>query len=114
MTAMYFIYSLGLGMWLVLGSPFWIYQMLRHGKYRASLAARLGRVPDHIKQPGTRPVIWVHAVSVGEVLAIADVAQELRRGIRIAGWCFRPRLTRARCWPENASEQRTFFIFRST
>ena len=48
MTAMYFIYSLGLGMWLVLGSPFWIYQMLRHGKYRASLAARLGRVPDHI------------------------------------------------------------------
>jgi len=79
MTAMYFIYSLGLGMWLVLGSPFWIYQMLRHGKYRASLAARLGRVPDHVKEPGARPVIWVHAVSVGEVLAIADVAQELRR-----------------------------------
>ncbi len=79
MFAMYFLYSLALIAWLALASPYWLYQMLRHGKYRSSLAARLGRVPDHIKERGTRPVIWIHAVSVGEVLAIAELAQELRR-----------------------------------
>jgi 3-deoxy-D-manno-octulosonic-acid transferase len=79
MTAMYLIYSIGLGAWLLLASPYWMYQMLRHGKYRASLAARLGKVPEHIRHPGTAPVIWVHAVSVGEVLAIAELVEELRR-----------------------------------
>ena len=64
---MYLFYSALLGALLVFGLPFWLFQMLRHGKYRAGLTERLGRVPQRIlAAPGT-PSIWVHAVSVGEV-----------------------------------------------
>lgn len=60
--------------------PYWLFQMVRHGKYRKGLAERLGRVPSRLQLPGAQePVIWLHAVSVGEVLAIAGLVEELRR-----------------------------------
>jgi len=60
--------------------PYWLFQMARHGKYRTGLAERLGRVPRRLPLPGRQePVIWVHAVSVGEVLAVAGLVEELRR-----------------------------------
>ena len=75
---MYLFYSALLGALLVFGLPFWLFQMLRHGKYRAGLTERLGRVPQRIlAAPGT-PSIWVHAVSVGEVLAVAGLVAKLR------------------------------------
>jgi len=39
---MYSLYSALLAVTLVLGSPYWIYEMLRHGKYRKGLKERLG------------------------------------------------------------------------
>ncbi len=66
-----------LGAALVVGLPWWVAQMLRHAKYRAGLRQRLGRVPEHVKQV-TQPVIWMHAVSVGEVLAVTTLVQRLR------------------------------------
>ena len=60
--------------------PYWLFQMARHGKYRKGLAERLGRIPSRLRLPGARePVIWVHAVSVGEVLAVAGLVEELQR-----------------------------------
>ena len=53
--------------------------MARAGKYRAGLRERLGRVPLRICAGEKRGGIWIHAVSVGEVLAIAKLAEELRR-----------------------------------
>ncbi len=54
--------------------------MARHGKYRVGLGERLGRVPERIRAPnGQKRAIWVHAVSVGEVLAVAALVEELRR-----------------------------------
>ena len=52
--------------------------MLRLGKYRSGLAERLGFVPARLKdaQPGS---VWVHAVSVGEVLAVSQLITELRQ-----------------------------------
>src|SRR5260221_4828910 len=65
---------------MLLSLPYWLYKMMRHGKYRAGLAARLGRVPLHlIRTTDSRPVIWVHAVSVGEVLAVGGLVDEMRR-----------------------------------
>ena len=65
---------------MVVSLPYWLFQMARHGKYRAGLAERLGRVPSRIALPGEHErVIWVHAVSVGEVLAVAGLVEELRR-----------------------------------
>jgi 3-deoxy-D-manno-octulosonic-acid transferase len=73
---MYGLYSALLAAMLALGLPYWLFQMARQGKYRAGLGERLGRVPARILAP--EPVIWVHAVSVGEVLAVAGLVAKLR------------------------------------
>jgi 3-deoxy-D-manno-octulosonic-acid transferase len=72
------LYSAAYALLLILTSPFWLLQMLRKGKYRAGLAERLGRMPRRLHIVTDRQSIWVHAVSVGEVLAIAGLARELR------------------------------------
>jgi 3-deoxy-D-manno-octulosonic-acid transferase len=74
---MYFLYSALLAVVLVLGSPYWLFQMLRHGKYRRGLPERLGRAPERIRK-SSKPSIWVHAVSVGEVLAVSELVPALR------------------------------------
>ena len=74
---MYLLYSALLAVVLVLGSPYWLYQMLRHGKYRRGLGQRLGVVPERLSNSG-KPSIWIHAVSVGEVLAVSQLVPALR------------------------------------
>lgn len=74
---MYLVYSVLLLAALLLGSPYWILQMLRHGKYRRGLGERLGIVPQRIRAE-TKPSIWIHAVSVGEVLAVSELVRQLR------------------------------------
>lgn len=60
--------------------PYWLFQMARHGKYSKGLAERLGRIPQRLRLPADQEqVIWVHAVSVGEVLAVAGLVAELQR-----------------------------------
>jgi 3-deoxy-D-manno-octulosonic-acid transferase len=89
MAGVYFLYSLTLTLVLVISLPWWLVQMLRLGKYRAGLRERLGMVPSRIRLAQSDkacglPVIWVHAVSVGEVLAIASLVAALRgRGYRV-------------------------------
>ena len=75
---MYLLYSTLLALALLMSLPYWIVQMLRHGKYRHGLGERLGRVPDHLNSNPFRPAIWIHAVSVGEVLAISGLVEKLR------------------------------------
>jgi 3-deoxy-D-manno-octulosonic-acid transferase len=76
---MYLLYSALLAAGLLVTLPYWLWQMSRHGKYHAGLGQRLGRVPGHLASQPARPVIWVHAVSVGEVLAVSGLVSELRR-----------------------------------
>jgi len=75
---MYVFYSLLLACAALLSLPWWAIQMLRLGKYRSGLAERLGRVPARLNdaQPGS---IWVHAVSVGEVLAVSQLVNDLQK-----------------------------------
>jgi 3-deoxy-D-manno-octulosonic-acid transferase len=84
MAGVYFLYSVTLALLLTITLPWWLVQMLRLGKYRAGLRERLGRVParlglDAQDDGARRPVAWIHAVSVGEVLAIAPLVALLRR-----------------------------------
>jgi len=74
---MYFAYSALLALVLILGSPYWLYQMLRHGKYRTGLHERLGGIPARLDKIA-QPTIWIHAVSVGEVLAVSELVRQLR------------------------------------
>ena len=111
----YSLYSLVLALGMLLSLPYWLYQILRHGKYRSGLVERMGRVPERLiaagadslakpqrnrsaailpavarafpepaegaSRPRSRPdrVIWVHAVSVGEVLAVSGLVEQIRR-----------------------------------
>ena len=77
-VSMYVFYSLLLASAALLSLPWWIIQMLRLGKYRSGLGERLGLVPARLNdaQPGS---IWVHAVSVGEVLAVSQLINELQQ-----------------------------------
>jgi 3-deoxy-D-manno-octulosonic-acid transferase len=77
---MYLIYSALLAAGLLVSLPYWLFQALRHGKYRAGLGERLGRIPRRLISEATRRAIWIHAVSVGEVLAISGLAAELAKG----------------------------------
>lgn len=74
---MYVLYSLLLAAVAILTLPWWLLQMLRLGKYRAGLAERLGFVPARLKDAKAGS-IWVHAVSVGEVLAVSRLITELQ------------------------------------
>jgi 3-deoxy-D-manno-octulosonic-acid transferase len=74
---MYLLYSMLLAMVLLLGLPYWLFEMLRHGKYCYGFGQRLGAVPEQIRNSGQRS-IWVHAVSVGEVLAVSELVRQLR------------------------------------
>jgi len=74
------LYSAALAAGMVVSLPYFLFQMGRHGKYRKGFSERMGRVPARLALPGElEPVIWVHAVSVGEVLAVAGLVDELRQ-----------------------------------
>lgn len=52
----------------VLASPYYFWRMRRRGNWRAGFVQRLGRYDTKLKQAITnRHVLWMHAVSVGEV-----------------------------------------------
>jgi len=76
---MYWLYSALLAAGLVLTLPYWLLQRTRHGKYRAGLSERLGRIPERLRAQPSRPTIWVHAVSVGEVMAVSGLVAQLRQ-----------------------------------
>jgi 3-deoxy-D-manno-octulosonic-acid transferase len=72
------LYSLVVAAVFVLGAPYWLTRMLTSGRYRAGLPERLGRVPAELRALASgRNVVWLHAVSVGEVLAATRLVQEL-------------------------------------
>ena len=76
---MYLFYSALLALGLLVSLPYWLLEMVRHNKYRVGLSERLGRVPQRIVEKPSRKAIWIHAVSVGEVLAISNLVAELHR-----------------------------------
>lgn len=64
---MYLLYSFLLAIGFALLLPKFIIDAVRHGKYLAGLAQRLGFI-EQMNDAG-RPVIWLHCVSVGETKA---------------------------------------------
>lgn len=72
------LYSLALAAVLVAGAPYWLLRMATSGRYRAGLRGRFGRVPADLKAAvAGRRVVWLHAVSVGEVFAATRLVREL-------------------------------------
>jgi 3-deoxy-D-manno-octulosonic-acid transferase len=73
-----FLYSFAWLVALAVGAPFWLWKMATTHKYREGLAERLGRVPAGLAATDARPTIWIHAVSVGEAIAVSGLVRELR------------------------------------
>src|SRR6267378_3567891 len=75
---MHILYSLLLTLLVLISPPWWLFQMVRSGKYRRGLTERLGRAPERLPSPERPGSIWIHAVSVGEVLAITGLVSEMK------------------------------------
>jgi 3-deoxy-D-manno-octulosonic-acid transferase len=74
---LYFVYSVGLALGFALALPYFIWKGRRRGKYFRTFAERMGRLPVYLNVDAERS-IWVHAVSVGEVLAARPLLLALR------------------------------------
>ncbi len=75
---MYFFYSLLAASALVALAPWIAWQAVRHGKYRHRWQERFGALPASLAGTG-RPTLWLHAVSVGEVLSAAPLVAAMRQ-----------------------------------
>lgn len=73
---MYFIYGVLLSIAFLILLPRFLFDAFRHGKYVAGFKERLGNVKP-ILNP-TTPLIWIHAVSVGEAQAARPLVRELK------------------------------------
>jgi 3-deoxy-D-manno-octulosonic-acid transferase len=77
------LYSLLLVVALAVCSPWWLVRIVR---YRDGMGQRLGRILAELRASAAgRQVAWVHAVSVGEVLAATRLVAELEKALG-DGW----------------------------
>ncbi len=83
---MMLVYSMGLALALAMSSPWWLLRMATTNRYREGLRERLGAVPARVlEEIGGGRVVWVHAVSVGEVLAASRLVEELELALATRG-----------------------------
>ncbi len=73
---MYLIYNALLAIAFVLSIPFYLWKGRGSGKYLKTFRERCGNLAHGVA--GETPSIWIHAVSVGEVLAARTLIEPLR------------------------------------
>jgi 3-deoxy-D-manno-octulosonic-acid transferase len=71
------LYSVVLALGFVIGLPWFLWKGRSSGKYLRTFRERMGRLPVYLNLDGDRS-IWIHAVSVGEVLAARPLVPALR------------------------------------
>jgi len=74
---LYLAYSLGLALAFFLALPWFLWKGRATGKYLRTFRERMGRLPVYLNVDGDRS-IWIHAVSVGEVLAARPLIAALK------------------------------------
>jgi 3-deoxy-D-manno-octulosonic-acid transferase len=73
----FILYSFLLAAGFLLAAPFYLWRWRGRPDYFASLRERRGRLPAALN-PERRPSVWIHAVSVGEVLAARPLVGALK------------------------------------
>lgn len=74
---MHNLYSLLLATGFLVALPWFLWKGRSTGKYLRTFRERMGRLPVYLNVDGD-PSIWIHAVSVGEVLAARPLVPALR------------------------------------
>lgn len=76
----YVLYDILLHALFILGTPYFILKMALIGRWRAGIPERFGFISDEkaLNLTGGDPVIWLHAVSVGEAKAAIPVLKALK------------------------------------
>jgi len=72
---MYALYSVALAFALLLSAPYYLWKGRGTGRYRRTLGQRLGGPPPALATG--EPSIWIHAVSVGEVIVARGLVEAL-------------------------------------
>lgn len=73
-----FLYNFSLFLLALATLPKIVYQYIFLGKYRSNLLKRFGFTFPNV-QKGESKLIWIHAVSVGETKAVAELAKLLKK-----------------------------------
>jgi 3-deoxy-D-manno-octulosonic-acid transferase len=73
----HFLYTIVISTGFVLALPYFLWKGRSTGKYLQTFRERMGRLPVYLNVDGDRS-IWIHAVSVGEVLAARTLVKPLR------------------------------------
>src|SRR4051812_22764670 len=72
------VYNILFPIFFVLSAPFYFLKMWRRGNWRAGFGQRFGIYDKALHTVGSKPCIWFHAVSVGEVGICAQLLRELQ------------------------------------
>jgi 3-deoxy-D-manno-octulosonic-acid transferase len=76
------MYNVLLTLYFIITLPYYAVQMIRREKYRAGLRQRLGIYRSSLLMKlRQRKRMWIHAVSVGEVLAVMPLLKLLRESL---------------------------------
>jgi 3-deoxy-D-manno-octulosonic-acid transferase len=76
---MYFLYSALLAAGMALLAPYFVLRGIRRGAGFENFRERMGHLPENIGNGvGPRQAIWVHAVSVGEVLGAKALVEQMK------------------------------------
>lgn len=73
------LYTVAIGLLLCGFFPYFLYQIVCKGKYRENFLRRLGYGFPRVDKRG--PIVWIHAVSVGETQAVSVLAKRLQEAI---------------------------------
>ena len=79
---MFLVYSLLFSFGALLMAPYYLWQHRGRAGSSAYWRERLGNLPRDFQQPAGSKVggtIWVHAVSVGETLAVSGLVREIQK-----------------------------------
>jgi len=79
---MRFVYNILFAFFFCLSAPFYFLKMWRRGNWQEGFVERFGRYSSKVKQAMTnRHVLWIHAVSVGEVNLATQLIVALERRV---------------------------------
>ena len=79
---MRFIYNILFTLFFCLSAPFYFLKMWRRGNWKQGFFERFGRYSSKVKQAMTnRDVLWIHAVSVGEVNLATQLIKTIERRV---------------------------------